>query len=315
MVNDLASRASQTASMKNSQPKSTRHSCYCFQFNCKENIDGEGCFLCEQHRVLEVPAVKGGSNWCLWNCKICYCQCKCTFKQDKQTTIHAALKARAKQQIAKEQAYQGKLSKSASDNGEEVIFGCLQHHRNNAYQHQSLLKRRMEVFNESKEDAEYKFGAGFKENEESAVDNVESIAAMALFHDPSVCSNPNVSRALQKRIPITQDITVGNKTMSIAKMRKELCPWTEREGLTGGRVGEHQSAADCTPPQDNFMVNKNSGGRMHWNNLNKFLQKPVQSPSPPPEKELLIVRTQRRAYALTNDTTTTPSTKRKALLV
>jgi hypothetical protein len=34
------------------------------------------------------------------------------------------------------------------------------------------------VFDESKEDTEYKFGAGFKENEESAVNNVKSRAAM-----------------------------------------------------------------------------------------------------------------------------------------
>jgi hypothetical protein len=96
-------------------------------------------------------------------------------------TIHTALKARYKQQIAKEQVDQGKLSKSAPDDGEEVFFGRLQHHRNNAYHHQSLLKQWREVFNESDEDAEYKFGAGFKENDESAVDNVKSIAAMAFF--------------------------------------------------------------------------------------------------------------------------------------
>jgi hypothetical protein len=108
---------------------------------------------------------------------------------------------------------------------------------------------------------------------------------------------------------------MGNKTMTIAKMRKELCPWTERGGSTGGRVGEHQSVADCTPPQDNFMWNTNSGGQMHRNNLNTLPQKPVKSPPPPPEKESLIMRTWRRAYALANDSTTTPSTKRKMLLV
>ncbi len=37
------------------------------------------------------------------------------------------------------------------------------------------------MFDESKEDAEYKFGAGFKENEETPVDNVKSIAVMAFF--------------------------------------------------------------------------------------------------------------------------------------
>jgi hypothetical protein len=48
MVNDLASHSSQTASKKNSQLKSAQHGCYCFQFNCKGNIDGESCFLCKQ---------------------------------------------------------------------------------------------------------------------------------------------------------------------------------------------------------------------------------------------------------------------------
>jgi hypothetical protein len=46
--------------------------------------------------------------------------------------LHAALKARAKQQITKEQVDHGKLSKLAPDNGEEVFFGHLQHHHDNA---------------------------------------------------------------------------------------------------------------------------------------------------------------------------------------
>jgi hypothetical protein len=40
-------------------------------------------------------------------------------------TIHAALKAGAKQQCAKEQVDQGKSTNSATDNKEEVFFGRL----------------------------------------------------------------------------------------------------------------------------------------------------------------------------------------------
>jgi hypothetical protein len=73
-------------------------------------------------------------------------------------------------------------------------------------------------------------------NNNISVQNVKSRAAMTLFHDHTICSNGDVSRALQQSIKPTQDInvdvdnqktTTSRRTMSIVQKRKELCPWID----------------------------------------------------------------------------------------
>ena len=106
--------------------KQERKACRSASDDCKGNIDVKGCFLCKQYVAANELAVRGATDWCLWDCSICKCNCKCTFKQDKRFTIHASIKANAKQQNQKEQVNQAGKSLSVSkDDGEDVFWSRL----------------------------------------------------------------------------------------------------------------------------------------------------------------------------------------------
>ena len=100
--------------------------------------------MCEEHAAAELPAVKGATTkWCLWECPICKCRCKCTFEQDKRYTIHESLKANAK----KEDELKNKNGNGGnpgyannSDSGQEIFFSRLQYHRDEARDHEALCR-------------------------------------------------------------------------------------------------------------------------------------------------------------------------------
>jgi hypothetical protein len=106
--NEQASLAVKNGSKTWAIPKSACHGCYCFQLDCKGIINGKGCFLCEQYAEAGEPAVKGASEWCLWDCPICKGRCKCTFEEGTRFTIHSSLKQIARQESKTKQAIQRK---------------------------------------------------------------------------------------------------------------------------------------------------------------------------------------------------------------
>ena len=263
-VNAQVARAVANNPAKKAIMKSPRHGCYCYQFDCKGgDIDGDGCFLCEQLAAAKVPAKEGASEWCLWDCPICNCSCKCTFENDKRYTIQDSLRAMARQQDA-EAKKTGKgnsvgSSSSSADNRNsgDLFLDRLAVHRDTSRKHEEMSNRRKEVFKNS-DDAEAEMesvGSDNGEDEDDREQNIESRAAMELFHDPLIRCNPNVSRELQKFIPLTRDVVDTNendtnapekrqKTVSIAAKRKEIHTW-KQSALVAKVRG--QSAIDRTP--------------------------------------------------------------------
>lgn len=156
--------------------------------------------------------------------------------------------------------------------------------------------------------------------------NVESRAAMAMYNDPEICSNPNVTRALQGKFDLTRAVSVNGKenatnmTVSIAKMQKEnagtkrktVMLASARKSIQPWMRSSSQSDIDRTPSRGSFMRYTNSGSRVNWNNLNSL---PKLVVSPQPIVELLAVRMRKRVFQLAHNPETAPKTKKMALLI